>query len=183
MLLSLQSLLQKYHTAFTEEAYFRYAALAFLQQYPDRCTDRTLTAGHFTASAWVLHPDGMRALLIHHKGLGKWFQPGGHVEATDANLEAAARREVAEECGLTALEWVGNGIFDLDIHLIPAKGDMPEHPHYDVRFCYRAATAAVRGQATEIHDWEWVPLLDLLAPNVSQSLRRMAQKINPSGGL
>src|SRR5690348_7785306 len=34
---------------------------------------------HFTASAVVLDPEGTRVCLVHHRKLGRWLQPGGHV--------------------------------------------------------------------------------------------------------
>src|SRR5690606_25147466 len=60
--------------------------------------------GHFTASAFVLSPDRQSLLLIHHRKLGLWLQPGGHLEPADPNVRAAARREVAEEVGLEDLD-------------------------------------------------------------------------------
>src|SRR5258705_4171245 len=55
--------------------------------------------GHLTASAFVLSPERAAVLLIFHKKLGIWVQPGGHIEAEDESLEAAARRELGEEVG------------------------------------------------------------------------------------
>ena len=47
-------------------------------------------------------------------------------------------REVVEEIGLA--QFLANGeenpLFDLDIHLIPARSDVPEHVHYDVRILF-----------------------------------------------
>ena len=40
-------------------------------------------------------------LLIHHKGLGKWLPPGGHIEENEVPHEAAIR-EVYEETGISA---------------------------------------------------------------------------------
>lgn len=65
-------------------------------------TGNTMSAkiipGHFTASAVVIHHEHI--LLIHHKRIGAWLPPGGHLE--DGELpHQAALREVQEECGLT----------------------------------------------------------------------------------
>ena len=52
---------------------------------------------HFTASALII--DNGKVLLLHHKKLGVWLYPGGHVEA-DENPEEALLREVREETGM-----------------------------------------------------------------------------------
>ena len=43
--------------------------------------------GHFTASAFVVSPDGTKVLLVEHARLGRWLQPGGHIEADDRTVE------------------------------------------------------------------------------------------------
>ena len=41
---------------------------------------RQFEPGHFTASAFVLHPSNDSILLIFHEKLRLWLQPGGHVD-------------------------------------------------------------------------------------------------------
>jgi 8-oxo-dGTP pyrophosphatase MutT (NUDIX family) len=91
--------------------------------------------GHVTASAIVMLPPGDRVVLVSHRKLGGWLQPGGHVEAEDGSVFETALREVREETGIERLEAPrGRSILDLDVHPIPAFGDEPPHFHYDVRF-------------------------------------------------
>jgi 8-oxo-dGTP pyrophosphatase MutT (NUDIX family) len=132
--------------------------------------------GHLTGSAWVLNPDRDKALLIHHLGLDRWFQPGGHAENNDENLRHTALREVKEECGIAQLSLLSDGIFDLDIHVIPSKKDVPEHLHYDVRFLFCAETETVEFDQNEVCDLRWVPLREFTHTNVQQAIRRMALK-------
>ena len=37
------------------------------------------TPGHITCSGLVLAPDSRRILIVHHRRLGRWLLPGGHV--------------------------------------------------------------------------------------------------------
>lgn len=92
---------------------------------------RSNLAGHFTGSAWLVSGDGQRALLMHHRKLNRWLQPGGHADG-DTDLARVALREAEEESGLSELV-VEPDIFDLDRHRIPARGEEPEHWHYDAR--------------------------------------------------
>lgn len=163
-------------TDFEEENFFRKQTLAFVQEEGEFWQRSTLS-GHLTGSAWVINPTKDKALLIHHRGLDKWFQPGGHAEITDVSLLETARREAAEECGLQGLTLLSDQVFDLDIHVIPAKNDIPEHLHYDLRFAFLAESESLDGDVAEVKDLNWVSLEGLLrALDTQQSLRRMAIK-------
>lgn len=104
--------------------------------------DRRNFHGHITASGIVLSPDKTRLLLIHHKAFSRWQQPGGHWEAGEADPLAVARRETAEETGLTKLEYMPvDGArplvpLNLGSHPIPARPDRDEPGHFHHDFCY-----------------------------------------------
>ena len=132
--------------------------------------------GHFTASAFVLSPESDSLLLILHGKLGLWLQPGGHVEPGDADMVAAARREVAEEVGLPALELLGEGILDVDIHRIPARKVEPEHEHFDIRFLFRASSRAFV-QGSEVAGAKWVALGEIGETHSDPSVQRALSKI------
>jgi len=170
------SLLYQHKSEFEEEIFFRKLTLEFVEKHQEKCWQRQNLAGHLTASAWVFDEPGDQALLIHHRVLDKWFQPGGHVETEDYSLLAAAQRELMEECGLRNAQPVFDHVFDLDIHLIPAKGEIPEHPHYDIRFLFQGVPGHTRPNLSEVRDFRWHPLESLLKMPLQQSVRRMAVK-------
>ena len=62
--------------------------------------DRKNFVGHLTAGALIVSRQTGCVLLLKHKQLGKWLQPGGHVEASDASVLDAAFREAREETGI-----------------------------------------------------------------------------------
>jgi len=129
------------------------------------------TPGHFTSSAFVLHPDGDRVLLIHHGKIGIWVQPGGHVDPEDIGLVEAAQREVAEETGIGDLTAIGDGLFDIDIHPFPATAKQPHHLHFDLRFGFVARTETIDA-TDEVRDCRWVAWEELAALEVGRSVTR-----------
>ena len=169
--------LNDYRTADPTEAGYVARMLA-LSGASAACERSHFAPGHFTASAFVLSPDQRDVILIHHKKLGIWVQPGGHVEATDDDLLGAARREVAEEVGLGELDLVstGSSLFDVDIHLIPARKTEPAHEHFDVRFAFVARTRNFT-RTEEVADVRWVPLSDVAQVTSDVSVLRAARKL------
>ena len=148
------------------------------------CERSHFEPGHFTASAFVLSPDHKDLVLIHHKKLGIWVQPGGHVEASDNDLQSAARREVLEEVGLGELSSFAHGassLFDIDIHLIPARKADPAHEHFDVRFAFIAKTRDLV-HSEEVLDLRWVPLAEIEQMATDDSVMRAVKKLRSALG-
>jgi len=152
---ALRALLSAYQPACDQEASHLLRMRTLADCDGDPLSRDHFKPGHFTASAFVLSPDSRRVLLVLHRKLGRWLQPGGHIDAEDRDLLAAACREVVEETGVTELTEVSAGVFDLDIHPIPARGTEPAHEHFDVRFLLRADSEAIV-RNDESHDAAWV---------------------------
>lgn len=54
---------------------------------------------HLVTSIFVFNPENQKFLMIKHKKVGKWLQPGGHLEKGEKPHEAALR-EAFEETGI-----------------------------------------------------------------------------------
>jgi 8-oxo-dGTP pyrophosphatase MutT (NUDIX family) len=170
--------LRAYAPADAREAAMRERLVAFVAAHPD-AFERALTAGHVTASAWIVDPARTRALLAHHRKLGKWLQLGGHVDG-DPDVRRAALREAREESGLTSLRFASDAIYDLDVHAIPARPGEPAHEHFDVRFAFEADPAEPLVTSAESHALAWVALGDLPAYGADESVLRLGRK---TGGI
>ncbi|MGH3415970.1 MAG: NUDIX hydrolase [Actinocrinis sp.] len=129
-------------------------------------TSRRRYPAHITAGVVLLDGEG-RMLQIHHRRLGRWLNPGGHVEPEDKSLTGTALRELAEECGIRAedIEPIGGEGDDalpvhIDVHPIPASDvhAEPAHRHFDFRFAFRGAG----GTTPEVDDRDsvcrWQPV-------------------------
>ena len=148
--------------------------LEFVNTYPN-CFERELLIGHVTASAFIFDSTEKKVLLIHHKKLNKWLQPGGHCDG-DSNTLLVAKKEVFEETGLN-IALSNQPIFDLDIHVIPERKGIPEHLHYDVRYLFEASINDEIVQNHETNDISWIELDKMEYFTTEESLLRMKSKL------
>lgn len=173
---NLVSKLQEYQTSYAEEKVFRDQFLNLLKTEPD-CFLRTLAHGHITGSALIISPDKKQVLLLHHRKLDRWLQPGGHADG-DENVARVAEKEAREETGLRNIKLASEEILDLDIHRIPARGTDPEHLHYDVRFLFVADPDEPLQQNRESKELAWLTMEQV--PDKTEnnrSINRMIEKI------
>ncbi len=141
--------------------------------------DRKNFHGHITASAFIINTEGNALLLLKHKALNRWLQPGGHVDVTDPMLIAAAIREAREETGLSAADLapVYDTVFDFDSHYIPEnfRKQEPGHFHHDVRFLFKCSHSGVIDIAQEEStDSNWMSLAELIE---NKDFGRIVRKI------
>ncbi len=148
---------------------------AFVEREP-ACFERATREGHITGSAWVVDEEGTSTLLTHHRKLNRWLQLGGHADG-NPHVWDVALMEAREESGIDGCELISTDIFDIDIHLIPARGDDPEHLHYDVRYCARAPHRDY-AVSYESHDLAWVAIDCIDDYTTEESMLRMARKWN-----
>ena len=134
MIEDVKKLLQAHVAADDREEADRIAMLRLAEELDDPVS-RDQARAHFTASAFVIDVRCERVCLVEHAKLGRLLQPGGHVEAIDESLEAAALREAVEETSLELdFHPAAPRPFDLDIHQIPERPEEPAHFHLDVRY-------------------------------------------------
>lgn len=167
-------LLERYEPEDDDES-AHYAATMTLVSRGVLALDNTqFEPGHVTASAFIVCPATERALLIFHRRLTRWLQPGGHIETGETDLRVSAAREVLEETGIDRQPEAFQ-IFDVDVHRIPPSSTAPAHNHYDVRFLvFVDDETGVAGSDAE--HLRWVALASLLGPEVEPSIHRMTRK-------
>jgi len=167
--------LTNYQPVYEEEKVFCQRFLELLKQ--DRCYHRDHLPGHLTGSAFIIDKTRHHTLLTHHAKLNKWLQPGGHADG-DEDIAGVALREAQEETGVTNFVFLQEDIFDIDVHLIPARKDFPEHFHYDVRFLLEASRNDKLIITEESHDLAWIDL-NKVGSIVSHSpaMMRMVEKV------
>lgn len=124
--------------------------LAALERLPDPC-DKDADPVHVTASAVVV---GRRGTVLHlHRRLGRWLQPGGHVEPGESPASAALR-EAGEETGLGVTHPPeGPVLVNLDVH--PATEG---HTHLDLRYLLLGPDddpAPAAGESPQVSWFTW----------------------------
>ena len=147
--------------------------LAFVDAHPD-ALDRRCPSGHLTGSALVVDDDRERVVLLHHRKLGRWLQPGGHADG-NGDLAGVALEEASEEIGVTGLRLVTPAV-DADIHAIPARGEDPRHEHFDLRFVVLAPPGAEPVGNHESTAVRWFQRSQLDDHGVDGELRRLIER-------
>ncbi len=170
----LLNLLENYVTEDKLELQMLLETIAFVSQNED-CFMRELLEGHITASAWIIDQNTQKTVLIHHKKLQKWFQPGGHCDG-NADVLSVAFKELAEETGLNEIKILSENIFDVDIHQIPERKGIPSHLHYDIRFLFLGNSSETPKVSDESLAVEWVSWVQIPDFNSSESILRMLRK-------
>jgi 8-oxo-dGTP pyrophosphatase MutT (NUDIX family) len=175
---ALLGLLDRYLVAHPDEPEFATRIRSLVIGHPN-CFERDCLPGHITASSWIVSHDFSRVLFTHHRKLDRWLQLGGHADG-ESNVLEVALNEAREESGMTSFEvlWPGDSQvpFDLDVHRIPALGEVPEHEHHDVRFFLLAGADQELVISDESNDLRWFPIDQLDEVLVEESLCRLDRK-------
>jgi len=174
--------LEAYSPEFEEEKEFRARFLSFVKNNKN-CFERSLLEGHVTGSSWIVNKDRTKALLTHHFKLDKWLQLGGHADG-ESDIIKVATTEALEESGLKSVKLVSENIFDIDIHTIPERKNVPEHLHYDVRFLFEADESEKVIVSNESNDVKWLTNDELQEKcKGDESILRMVVKVQKGSPL
>lgn len=195
-------IVDEYLAQFPDEAPHLARLVGQLHEPESSLRSRKNFTGHVTASAFIVSENRRQVLLLEHKTLGKYLQPGGHIEPEDTSMLDAALREVREETGLlreelalhSAIAQRPNVPFDINTHFIPANNtkNEPAHYHHDFRYVFTTAQNNVKVDRTESNNYQWISWEDfmesatfttvsdkitaVLEPNMADYFRSLASK-------
>lgn len=140
--------------------------------WPGDPYDQTVSDEHLTASAFVVSPRGV--ILLCHRLLGIWVQPGGHVDPGESP-PAAAQRETLEETGLSTRHVGAGHVFHVDVHPGP-RG----HTHYDLRYVLVAPAhdpAPLEGESREVYWFDFEAATTRAEPALVPALKKLSRLV------
>lgn len=139
--------------------------------------------GHITASGFVVSRCRTKVLRLNHKKLGIYLQPGGHFQSGDPSLLATARRKIAEETGLSSLDYLASHFedeipIDIDTHYINATDSEPRHFHHDFRYLFLCEDEECKVVINEekFQDYKWGDINELLRMQTFSTLKQKIEK-------
>lgn len=139
--------------------------------------------GHITVSGFVVSRCRTKVLRLNHKKLGIYLQPGGHFQSGDPSLLDAARRKIAEEAGLSSLDYLASHFedeipIDIDTHYINATDSEPRHFHHDFRYLFLCEDKECKVVINEekFQDYKWGDINELLRMQTFSTLKQKIEK-------
>ena len=167
---SIIEILNNYLNIFPEERKRQTILFNFLENHTDNeLIDWNNFDGHLVAGGFIYAKKENKFLVLYHKELKMYLYPGGHIDETDKNTLAAAKREIKEETSLTNLNNLkidNNELIpiDIDTHIIPYNEyrNLPQHYHFDFRYLFIIDQIEnVKLDTDESSDYKWINLEEL----------------------
>lgn len=132
----------------------------------ENVTDRKNMNGHVTVSSFVVE-DG-KTLLLWHKAMNRFQQPGGHIDPGEMDIFSVAIRELKEETGLGGVLASGefaNCPINIDIFEVKENPKKQEgsHFHFDLFILLelKGKNQEIKNEDDGTTDAKWVGLDNL----------------------
>lgn len=140
--------------------------------------DQELDDIHVTGSAIVTGSRGV--VLLRHKRLGLWLQPGGHVDPGETPWQAALR-EAEEETGLEVrFATLGNDGVPPLVHVDVHPGGRG-HTHLDLRYLVDGGDADPQPPAGESQEIGWFTWAAAVERASDDRLTALLRHLSPRG--
>jgi len=139
----------------------------------------------YTTSAFIMHPSEPKILLLKHKKIGKWLQPGGHIELHENPIQAL-HHELEEETGLKPKDYeiiepadgpkpVGESAsntvlplpFYINEHFWDGKGP---HKHIDICYLAKSKTKKITESPDGASAIDWLTLQQAVSLHESNDM-------------
>jgi 8-oxo-dGTP pyrophosphatase MutT (NUDIX family) len=152
-------------------------------------TDVVENEKHFCASVWIITKSNpQKILLLLHKKLNRWLQPGGHIERFENPVEAAIR-EVKEETGID-ISFLKKDINKIDEEgtilptpkfimeqTIPPHKNHPKHYHLDIQYVVKIPAQKVKLSKQESKGIRWFTKKEALALSIHEDTKVVINNI------
>ena len=113
-----------------------------------------------TCAGGIVIGDGGTLALVHNAHTGTWGFPKGAIEEGEDD-ETAAKREIAEETGITELEFIGDlGTYEREAFSTDAGVQKVKRIHL---YLFAAPAGAALMPTLEIAEARWVPAREVAA--------------------
>lgn len=180
--MNLKEQLAQYQPYNEQEERDKAVMLSLLSSQPDIYTRKNQVA-HMTASSWLLNKTHDKVLMIYHNIFRSWSWTGGHADG-DMDLLAVAKREAAEETGVTDIQAVTEDIFSIEILTVDGHEKrgayVPSHLHLNVTYLLEADEEEVlKVKPDENSGVKWFSLEEALeACTEPWMIERIYKKLN-----
>ncbi len=157
-------LIQEYEPYDERERCDKQVMLGFIEQNEDVLTRENKIA-HFTATGWIVNKDKTKVLMAFHNQYQSWSWIGGHADG-DEDLFHVACKEIEEECGLSKITPIIDGIYGINVLTVEAhmkRGSfVNSHLHMDVEYLFEADEVdEVRIKEDENSGVRWIPIEEI----------------------